>query len=299
MSATVRLLLLAAALACAATACKREPPATAAPAAAARPVDAVLLPVRHLHDDDLVAFARDAVPPVLHARLQAAWKNGSRWPLDELPLHERLPDLLAILAEEGSEARLRQAFRTQFAGADGELRGAVETLGLFAMHYVQNDETLDENERERRMQLIDALGRWGLDAPLADPARADAAIARLATAARATGLYDRQAFAAAGMEGALRRLSPFLAEVKRVLAGYGLDIDASLSGVDAGLERQTGDSALLRVRYEVAGRPVDTRIEVERHGERWYRSDYLRHAEASARTPAPRAPPGAPQADGG
>ncbi|WP_407353243.1 hypothetical protein [Luteimonas sp. R10] len=299
MSATVRLLLLAAALAGATTACKREPPATAAPAAAARPVDAMLLPARHLHDDDLVAFARDAVPPALHARLEAAWENGSRWPLDELPLHERLPDLLATLAEEGSEARLRQAFRTQFAGADGELRGAVETLGLFAMHYVQNDEALDENERERRMQLIDALGRWGLDAPLADPARADAAIARLATAARATGLHDREAFAAAGMEDALRRLSPFLAEVKRVLADYGLDIDASLSGVDAGLERQTGDSALLRVRYEVAGHPVDTRIEVERQGERWYRSDYLRHAEASARIPAPRAPPAAPQADGG
>ncbi|MEZ0472450.1 hypothetical protein [Luteimonas salinilitoris] len=298
MSATVRLLLLAAALACAAIACKREPPAAAAPATAARPVDAVRLPARHLHDDDLVAFARAAVPPGLYTRLQAAWKNGSRWPLDELPLHEQLPNLLATLAEEGSEARLRQTFRSQFAGADGELRGAMETLSLFAMHYVQNDETLDEDERERRMQLIEALGRWGLDAPLADPARADAAIAGLAAAARATGLHDEEAFAAAGMEDTLRRLSPFLAEVKRVLADYGLDVDASLSGADIGLERQTGDSALLRVRYEVAGHPVDTRIGVERHDGRWYRSDYLRHAEASAGTPASRAPPQAPQADG-
>ncbi|WP_149195371.1 hypothetical protein [Luteimonas suaedae] len=298
MSATIRLLLLAAALACAASACKREPAGATAPATAARPADAVRLPARHLHDDDLVAFARDAVPPALYAQLETAWSNGSRWPLDELPLHEQLPRLLATLAEEGSEARLRQAFRTQFAGADGELRGAVETLGLFAMHYVQNDETLDEDERERRMQLIEALGRWGLDAPLADPARADAAIARLAAAARATGLRDEEAFAAAGMEDALRRLSPFLAEVKRVLGGYGLDVDASLSGADISLERQTGDSALLRVRYEVAGHPVDTRIGVERHDGRWYRSDYLQHAEASAGAPAPRAPPPAPQADG-
>ncbi|NZA25519.1 hypothetical protein H0E84_03915 [Luteimonas sp. SJ-92] len=290
MPATARLLLLTAALAFCAAACKREAPAPA-PAAAARPVDAVLLPARHLRDGDLVAFARDAVPPALHARLQAAWSRGNRWPLDELPLHEQLPGLLQSLAEDGSEARLRQQFREQFGGAEAELRQAVEALGLFGVHYVQGDASLDEHARERDLQLIAALVRWGLEAPLADPARADAAIARLAAAARATGLRDDDALAAAGMTETLRRLAPFLAELKQVLADYGLDIDAALSAIDATLERQTGDRAVVRVRYELAGQPIDARLEVERREGHWYRSDYLRRAEAGIDAGQPAAPP--------
>ncbi|MDH5822042.1 hypothetical protein QFW77_03410 [Luteimonas sp. RD2P54] len=297
MSAIVRLLLLTAALAACATACRREAPAVApAPAGASRPVDAVLLPARHLRDGDLAGFARDAVPPGLYQRLQDAWARGSRWPLEELPLHGQLPALLQTLAAEDSETRLRRQFREQFGGAEAELRQAVEALGLFGVHYVQGDAALDEHARERDVQLITALVRWGLEAPLADPARADAAIARLAAAARATGLRDDDAFAAAGMEGTLRRLSPFLAEVKQVVADYGLDIDAALSGIDATLERQTGDRAVVRLRYELAGQPIDGRVAVERRGGRWYRSDYLRRAEASAAAgqPAAPAPPGRP-----
>ena len=48
------------------------------PGGATTPTDAVLLPTRDLHDNDLAAFARDAVPPALHAQLDAAWRSG-RW----------------------------------------------------------------------------------------------------------------------------------------------------------------------------------------------------------------------------
>src|SRR5690606_10322585 len=45
------------------------------------PAAAVQRLARHLHDNDLVGFARDAVPPAEYAGLETAWREGrSRWP---------------------------------------------------------------------------------------------------------------------------------------------------------------------------------------------------------------------------
>jgi len=67
-------------LVCALAACGRTPAPVASPVAtpvvATRPVQAVQLLTGHLHDNDLVAFARDAVPPALHPALESAWLDG-------------------------------------------------------------------------------------------------------------------------------------------------------------------------------------------------------------------------------
>lgn len=283
-------LLLAAALATASSGCGRGPDtaADAAPAAQ-RPVDAVLAPAARLRDNDLAGFARVAVPPALHADLATAWAEGrSRWPLEELPLHEQLPRMIAALSAPAAERTLMAAFERQFTGAEGELRHAVQTLGAFGVQYIRADPDLDDAERDRQTQLLVALSRWALRAPLTDPERARRALARLCAAARATGLDSDRAFRDAGMAESLRRMSAFLAAAKPVLADYGLELDAGLDSLDATLERPAGDRARLRMRYALAGETIDVRVGIERHGDRWYRSDWLRRAEAAAARP--RAP---------
>ena len=39
-----------------------------------------------------------------------------------------------------------------------------------------------------------------------------------------------------------------------------------------------GTQAKVRMRYTLGGSPVEAVVEVERIGDRWYLSDYLRHA---------------------
>lgn len=266
-------------------------PAADAPPGAAKPAEAVRLLTRHLHDNALDAFARDALPPQLHAQLETAWREGrTRWPLDELPFGERMPRILAALAAPGSEARLRQVFDRQFANADREIDSAAATLGLFGVQYVRGEDDFSEDEREHYSQLITAASRWAQGAPLSDPARARAAIAELATAARRTGLASEADFARLGLRESLRRLSPFVAASKQTLADYGLDLDASLGALDASLQSQTGDTARVRMRYALGGEAIDAVIEVERHDGRWYVSDFLRHAEAAVKRPAAPAP---------
>ena len=279
--------------------CRQDQAPAAAPEAAAatsKPAQAVRHLTAQLRDNQLQAFARDAVPPALHAKLETAWREGrTRWPLDELPFGGRLPELLKSLASPGSEARLQQVFDRQFAGADRELHSAARSLGLFGAQYLEHEGDYSDDERQHYAQLIAAASRWGATAPLGDRQRARQAIARLAQAARRTGLTSEAAFREAGMDAGLQRMGPFAASFKQALAAYGLDLDAGLGTLDASLQQQTGDRARVRMRYRIGDQDIDTVVSLRRIDDRWYLADYLRNAEAAlARPPAPVAAAAAP-----
>lgn len=252
------------------------------PPGARRPAEAVLLLTRHLRNNDLAAFARDAVPPDLHRRLETAWRAGhTRWPLDELPFDERLPRLLGALSEADAPRRLQAVFDRQFSGETSALKAAATALGLFGAQYVQHQGDFSAAERAHYLQFVEAISQWGRAAPLGDPARARTAIPRLSAAARATGLASEADFARLGMAASLQRLSGFLRTLKAVLASYGLGLDDSLGALRAETVSQDGARAQVRMRYTLGGRPVDAVVDVERIAGRWYLTDYLRHARAA------------------
>lgn len=305
------LLLTCAGLVLALVACGRAgppdepPPPPRTTAAATRPAQAVRQLTAHLRDNELEAYAIEAVPPALHAQLQAAWKEGrTRWPLDALPFGKRLPAMLHALAEPGSEAKLQQAFDRQFAGANRELRSAAITLGQFGAQYIASDAAgYSGDERQHYAQLVLAAGRWAARAPLGDRERARASIVQLAAAARRVKLASADDFRDAGMDASLRRIGPFAAALKQALMRYGLDIDGGLGALDASLLQQTGDHATVRMRYRFAGQDIDTTVALERIDGRWYLSDTLRQARAAAATalPTPAGPAaarGAPNRQG-
>lgn len=298
----LRSLLAAAAVTAMLAACRPVSPDAQAPAASdlSRPALAVQVLGGHMRSGDLAAFARDAVPPALHARLQLAWDAGrTRWPLDELPFSEQLPQILEALAADDAEATLLAGFERQFAGSAREIRAAAATMGMFGVQYVEHQGDFSDSERDHYAQLVAAVAQWAAGAPLADRERAAAAITRLAAAARAVGAVSAEDIASAGMDASLGRIGAFTLEARAVLAGYGLDLDAALDSAEAGLQVQQGDRATVRLRYVLAGSAIDTVVDLERIDGRWYLSDYLRHARAAAGAtdlptvpqPAPAAPP--------
>jgi hypothetical protein len=261
-------------------------PGVAVEQAALRPVDAVYLLRDRLLARDGAGFARLAVPPALHAELQTAWAQGrSRWPLDELPLDAHIPGMLATLQAPQADKALMATFRRQFANADRDIDQAIRTLMVFGGEYVQNDPEYDPDARDHVAQAIAALGGWALAAPLADPKRAQRFFATLSAAAVRSGIDGKAgnaAFAALGMTQSLNRLSPFLATLLAQLRQqYGLDIDATLRDMRVTLERQTGDEAMLRVQYVLAGQPVDARMPAVRIDGHWYLAGYVQRARQS------------------
>lgn len=271
--------------------CGRTPerPAVAAPEAIvpSTPAQAVQTLSRHLRDNDLEAFAHDAVPPPLHRQLEAAWRDGrTRWPLQELPFDKRLPSLMATLAAPDAPVRLRQTFERQFAGQDGPIHSAVASLGVFGAHYLQDQGDFSADERAHYTQLVVTVSAWARTAPLGDRLRAQQAITALTEAARRSGLGTTDAFRSLGMATSLRRMGRFQAVFKQAVRAYGLDLDASLDGLRASLQQQTGDTATVRMRYELGGQPVDALVSLQRVDGRWYLADYLRHARAAVAGPA-------------
>lgn len=278
-----------------ATGCRRsqEP----LPGAATEPAAAVRQLVQHLHDDDLEGYARAAVPPAQYAELEAAWAQGhSRWPLDELPLHDKLPALLATLSAADAETRLQRAFKAQIAGQTASVRQAAHSLGLFGEQYISHQGDYSDDERAHYVQLVRALGDWAQAAPLSDPKLAGATIATLTAAARATGLDSDAALQDAGMTGSLQRLAPFAKATKQVLAGYGLSLDDSIARLRTGLISQKGDRATVHVQYPLAGKDIDLQVALERRQGRWYLVRTL--AEVDAVLAAARAAAPAPEQGG-
>lgn len=259
-------------------ACSRPAPDETEAAAAATPVEAVRRLTADLQASDLEAFARHAVTPAVHARLQQSWSEGrSRWPLDQLPFARHLPRGMAALSAPDAEQALLRGFDRQLAGAS--LEAAAEFLTLFTVQYILQQGEFSVSEREHYPQLVQAFGAWAAAAPIGDRERAITAIAAMTAAAREAALDSDQAFADAGMEESLRRMSGVLAAGKRVLASYGFDLDADLAAMDLQLQSQTGDIARVRMRYTLAGTPIDTVVNLERRDGVWYVSDFLRHAE--------------------
>jgi HPt (histidine-containing phosphotransfer) domain-containing protein len=268
--------LLAALLVLAAVGCDRSE--RIAPGAATEPVQAVALLSRHLRNNDLQAFARDAVPPELLPPLAAAWQAGStRWPLDELPFDQKIPGIVTTLSADQADVQLRRSFDRQFANANTEIHAAATALGLFGVKFLQSDDTLSAEERAHYAQLVSAMSEWGASASLGDPKRGRSAIARLTLAARQTGLREEADFRRFGMDDSLRRLTPLIAALKETLRSHDLDLDQSLDTMTLSL----------------AGKAIDTSVAVERIDGHWYLSDFLRHARAAALVPdaAPAAMP--------
>ena len=281
--------------------CQRDagtnpPAATATTEAATEPAQAVLLLTGHLQRNDLAAFARNAVPSELAAPLESAWRaDRTRWPLEELPFDEHIPSVLGAFSAPGAETRLRQVYDQQFAGEGAAITAAVNTLGLFGAEYVRKQGDFSDAERAHYQQVVEAISHWAAEAPLADADKAHAAIDTLAKAARDAKLPDQAAFRQAGMVASLAKLSWVSTALKKVLVGYGLDLDAALSGMQVEEVSRDGDKATVRMRYTLAGRPIEAVVEAERVGKHWYLSDFLRHARAAATPPVtPEAPGAAP-----
>lgn len=257
------------------------------------PGETVRLLTAHLADGRLDAFARDAAPPDLHAQLEQAWREGrTRWPLDQLPFAPHIPRAMAALSAPGAERDLQQAFDRQLANTS--LAAAAEFLTVFTVQYITRQGEFSDSEREHYPQLVEALGSWAMQAPLGDRARAQAAIAALSAAAREAALDSDEAFARAGMDDSLRHMSRMAVTLREALQAYGLDLAADLRAMDVQLQSQTGDVAMVRMQYRLAGSPIDTVVQLQRLDGRWYVSDFLRHARDALQRPAPEPAPGPP-----
>lgn len=249
--------------------CKRD--AALQPAAHSEPAAAVKQLAVLLHGNDLVGYARSMVSADQYVRLELAWREGrSRWPLSEFPLSGELPALLASLSRANAEQALLKDFDAQLAGQHDGIRQTAQSLGAFGVQYLRSQSGYDPQLRSHYVQWVTALSNWAAAAPLSERKHAQAAIATLTAAVRASGLDGEAALQATGMEESLRRLGPVLAALKSVLDSYGLPLDTSLDRLQTSLIEQHGDNARVHLQYPLGEQLIDTSTGLIRRQGRWY-----------------------------
>ena len=252
--------------------CERHPPAAQElPGAKAAAATRVQYLAQRLRDNDLVGYAKAMTTPEQYQRAEQAWREGrSLWPLTEMPLSAELPQLLVTLSKPGAAKSLQRSFDSQLAGQQHEIQQAVQSMGMFGVQYLRNHAEYTPEQRACYVQWVQALTQWAGTAPLADRDLAVKALAELTMAARKTGLDSPEALREAGMEESLRRLEPFFAVFKQVLANYNLSLDTTFEQLQAGQINQQGKIARVRFRYPLAAATIDTTASLVKLEGQWY-----------------------------
>jgi len=212
--------------------------------------------------------------------------------------------MLAALRKPGASAELQRSFDRQLAGQASAVRQAAQSMGNFGVQYLRHQKGYTPGQQAHYIALVETLAVWAQGAPISDRARARSTIAALVGAAGKVGFDDEAGLQAAGMEGSLQQLAPFIHTLKAVLGSYGLGVDDALRSVRGELLSVEGDNALVRLHYDLAGREMSLQLPLSRREGHWYLTRTLADTDAllrkadAARAAASPSPAEAP-AEGG
>ena len=268
-------------------ACGKEQPSDAT-AAASDPVGAVVALAGSLRDNDLERFYALSLPQELRERTAAAY-NAKRATLPPADAKEReeFAQTMNTLTAPGAEDALYTQIEPGLVKLEAEVSGQLPLMVAmgsgFASAAIAESDTLSEDEKQHASAVLAAVASWAATAPLADRAKARAAIAALTASARAVQITDLDTLRTLDIEAALAKGGLLWAGVKQITALYGFDIDAALSSVTAEALHRDNDNARVKVGYTLLGKPVSFEMAMLQRDGRWYSADAIARAEAALR----------------
>ena len=264
--------------------CRRDEPADAS-TVPGDPVAAVKAQARAVRDNDLVRWSRLSLPPELHARSEALWNQRLAEASPAEPEDAReYAEIMARLTAPDAETALMRDLEPKLQQFEAEVGGQwplmQATASIFLSAAIEANTELGANEKAHGRAVADALLDWAQPALITDRARARQAIAALSASAREIDLPTLEQARALGMTEALEKGGIALAGLKQAALAYGLDLDASLDGLQAELVSSEGDQATVKVTYPLLDREISFETTMRKVGEGWYDAEAIRQAEA-------------------
>lgn len=257
--------------------CQRE---ASEPAVPGGPVETVAQWYRDARRNAIDELVRLMLPPQAYEALRRDWQRWASSP-EAVSDHDReqFARMMADLTADGAEARLYAQLEPSLVRFENEVAAQLPlmiAMGTgFASAGIQENSELSEAQKRHATELIGVLAGWLAAAPLADRERARAAITAIVAAAREVELRTIEDVQALEFEQMLDKAGVAAAAIKAVLAGYGLDLDASLEGARFELVESAGDRARVRVRYPLAAAELEYEQELVHRDGRWYGAELL------------------------
>jgi len=256
--------------------------ASASQSAPAQPDQAVLASVGALRQNDLGKLLQLALPPAELAELEQQWQATKTKPVTPQEAQE-FASAMEMLTASGAEQALMAKLEPQLAQMEPQLEMMVGMMSGMIASGIQENEMLDESEKAESQAMLESFAAFLAEGHVLDRDKARQAIAIVCKAARSLELESLEQFQGLSFDQMLGKGDVGLAAVKDILAVYGLSIDAMLDSMTVETISETGDEAIVAVKFELFGKQQSVQSTLTRVGGRWTRqqSDSERVAQSA------------------
>lgn len=230
-----------------------------------------------LQRGDLLAVLKLAVPPAEFERIKQEWETSKaeEQPTEEEKAH--FAEMMAKLTAPDAEQQLMAEFEPHLAKYDAEMAAQMPLMiGMgrgFAVQAIQENQDFTPAQKEQATQTIDAVAKWLGETNFSDRERARQAVTAAVDAARAVELKTLDELRALEFEQMLAKAGIAFTGTKNVLRVYGLDLDQTFDSVSSEVVSEQGDSATVKVSYQLFGQPLSFQTEMMRVDGRWFGKD--------------------------
>ncbi|TAL71360.1 MAG: hypothetical protein EPN56_10570 [Rhodanobacter sp.] len=239
-----------------------------------------------LQAGDFKGLWKHNLPASDYATLRVDWRrNHTDMPpisaADRARFNLVVHELTAPNAERSLDAILAPQLDHLDQRYHDQLPVMIKVGGAVLKNGLEQTPRLDAGQKAEAASLIDALTPWAARAPWFDQASAQRAIRVLVATARKLDLSSPEALRDANFDATMARLNVGYRGIKRMLAVYGLPLDAALDSARVSVVSNDGTHAVVKVDYRLLDQPLSTQTQLVREHGRWYSATLLaaaRHA---------------------
>ena len=286
-------------------ACQKEEAAGESPAvtaeATANPADAISATAAKLKQGDVLAVIQMSVPPKHYDRMKTEWK--AKVESDPVTDEDRVEfaAMMEKLTASDAETKLFAEAEPELAKFETEMAAQMPLMiGMgqgFAMQAIQANEKLSEAQKKQAGDVVGAVSGWLQGVQFADRELAKQAIGKVAATARSLELKTLDEARALDFEPAMAKAGVAFNGLKDVLEVYGLKLDETFDSVKTELVSQEGETAKVKVSYQIFNQPLAFETDMVQIEGRWYGKDTVDQLEKELNAPADVATPDAAPSD--
>ena len=245
----------------------------------ASPGAAVLESVRLLRDGNFDGLWQHALPPADYAAYRASWSTKRDRSRITPENRRQFAAAMATLTAPDAQEQLWEKLQPQLALYERKYKNQMPTLiGMLetmAGTAIDRSTTLSNAERQQARSALLAVGSWAQGVDWGDPAKARAALGILTDTARRLNLHTLDQVDALDYAQTNADYGLLWNGFKRMLAVYGLSLDDVLDSAQTKVLSNDGHVAVVRLSFDLLGKPISSESTMIRQDGRWYDRDTL------------------------
>jgi len=243
--------------------------------------DALQAQVQAFKSNDLKSLLTSALPPKEIERMRSEWEEKRKEAVTDEERKEFAESWGKITAPDGVD-KIMAEIEPQLVEMKPQMAGLIAMMQGMGTMSIQQSAELTAEQKTQATQFMNGLGGWMTKTDFTDPALMRTSLTALAEGLRATGITSIDDVNALSFDQLLDKAGPAFAGVKNALTAYGFSLDQIAQSVKAEVVSETGDTAKLKVSYDLFASPLSFESEMKKVDGRWYGKDMLAQMEKAA-----------------